>query len=107
MFSFRTDSGWSMEAEIRCLIIYKTLEELDFPRGLQSDLCEILSQATGLKFESVKAKIGNYKSEFGVTGSSHSSEATKYLAQSFGHMSRLELDALLTGYLLGKNDLHT
>ncbi|EOV0176010.1 hypothetical protein ACOIWI_004530, partial [Vibrio vulnificus] len=107
MFSFRVDSGWSIETEIRCLIVYKTLEELDFPRGLQSDLCEVLAVSTGLKFESVKAKVGNYKSEFGITGASHSSEATKYLAKSFGHMSRIELDALLTGYLFGKSEPRT
>ncbi|WMN64836.1 hypothetical protein [Vibrio parahaemolyticus] len=107
MFTFQTNSGWNLETEIRCLIIYKTLEEVDFPRGLQSDLCSILAESIGLKFESVKAKVGNYKSEFGITGVSHSSEATKCLAKSFGHMTRIELEALLTGYLLGKSEART
>ena len=107
MYSFKADSGWNFETELRCLIIYKTLAELEFPRGLQSDLCSVLSESTGLKFESVKAKVGNYKSEFGVTNSSNSSEATKYLVKNFGHMSIQELDALLTGYLLGKGEERT
>ncbi|EPZ7321333.1 hypothetical protein ACXR5E_004012 [Vibrio mimicus] len=102
MFSFKSDSGWNFETELRCLIIYKILEDLEFPRGLQSELCSVLSESSGLKFESVKAKVGNYKSEFGITNPSNSSEATKYLVKNFGHMSRHELDALLTGYILGK-----
>ena len=104
MFNFQKDSGWSLGTEIRCLIIFKELEAKGFPRGLQSDLCAVLAESTGIKFDSVKAKVGNYKSEFGVTNASNSSEATKYVTKSFGHMSRLELDALLTGYFLGLNE---
>ncbi|MFH4594809.1 hypothetical protein WKW23_22345 [Vibrio alginolyticus] len=107
MFTFRTDSGWNLETEIRCLVIYKTLEELSFPRGLQSELCNKLAKSIGLKPESVKAKVGNYKSEFGITGVSHSSEATKFVVKSFGNMTRIELEALLKGYLLGISEART
>ena len=102
LFKFNSDSGWSLESEIRCLMIYKQLESAGFIRGMQNDLCEVLSLSMGIKLASVNAKIGNYKSELGVNEPSNSSEATKYIAKNFGHMSIVELDALLTGLLLGQ-----
>ena len=101
MFNFNPDSGWSFENELRCFIIFKRLESENFVRGMQSDLCKILADSSPLSFESINAKVGNFKSELGVNNPSHSAEATKYIAKSFGTMSVLEAEALLTGYLLG------
>lgn len=101
MFNFREGSCWNLEVEIRCLIILKVLEESGNPKGLKTDLCEALAVSSGISVGSIKAKVGNYKSEFGLTGETNSSEATKYLASSFGSMTVKELDILLNGYLLG------
>ncbi len=103
MLKFNEESGWSFENELRCFIIFKRLELVDFPRRMQSDLCHVLADSTTLSFSSVSAKVGNYKSEMGVNNPSNSSEATKYIVKSFGLMSLLELEALLTGYLIGKS----
>ncbi|MFT6907498.1 MAG: hypothetical protein ACJAS1_004182 [Oleiphilaceae bacterium] len=34
-------------------------------------------------FETIKQKVGNYKSELGVNNPSNSSEATKFIAENF------------------------
>ena len=107
MFNFREGSGWNLEIEIRCLIIYKMLEESGNPKGLKTDLCEVLAVSSGISVGSIKAKIGNYKSEFGLTGETNSSEATKYLVSSFGNLSVKELDILLNGFLLGQAEVST
>lgn len=107
MFNFREGSGWNLEVEIRSLIIFKVLEESDNPKGLKTDLCEALAISSGISVGSIKAKVGNYKSEFGLTGETNSSEATKYLASSFGSLTVKELDILLNGYLLGRAEVST
>jgi hypothetical protein len=104
LFNFNYSSGWSFENELRCLIIFKKLEIENFTRGMQSDLCQVLALSTDLSFETIKAKVGNYKSELGVNNPSNSSEATKFIAENFGTMGILEAEALLTGYLLGKQE---
>ncbi|QIL88341.1 hypothetical protein GNX18_00050 [Microbulbifer sp. SH-1] len=101
MFNFKPGSGWSFETEFRCFIIYKRLKEENFPSGMQSDLCRVLAKSFGLSESSVKAKVGNYKSEFGDIGASNSSEATKFISENFGNLSVAEAEALLTGYLMG------
>ncbi|MBO1109922.1 hypothetical protein J2R62_17310 [Plesiomonas shigelloides] len=83
------------------------LEESGNPKGLKSDLCEALAASSGISVGSIKAKVGNYKSEFGLTRETNSSEATKYLASSFGNLSVKELNILLNGYILGKTELNT
>tara|TARA_R110002167_G_scaffold174438_9_gene373289 strand:- start:398 stop:721 length:324 start_codon:yes stop_codon:yes gene_type:complete len=104
MFNFRPGSGWNFEIELRCFIIFKRLESEGFPKGMQTDLCRVLTESTEISFESLKAKVGNYKSELGVTNDSNSSEATKYIASNFGHLSVSEAEVLLTGYLIGKSE---
>lgn len=101
MFHFRVGSGWSLELELECFIIFKELEEAEFPRGLQSSRCEELSRRCQLASGTLKAKVGNFKSERGHTEVSNSSLATKYIVKHFGDLNLKEARALLAGYKLG------
>ncbi|KZN32891.1 hypothetical protein N474_14570 [Pseudoalteromonas luteoviolacea CPMOR-2] len=100
MFNFKPESGWSLEIELECFVIYKQLESKGFPYGLQSELCDKLAERCKLDSGTLKAKVGNFKSEFGNTEPTHSSKATKYIAMNYGSMSLKESEALLTGYQL-------
>lgn len=100
MFKFGAASGWTLENELRCFVIFKKLEDESFPRGRQSELCRELESKTELSFNTINAKVGNLKSEAGVTGESHPSDATKFIMKHYGKMSLQEAEALLEGYLL-------
>lgn len=103
MFNFRSESGWSLELELECFVIYKQLEDSSFPHGLQSELCEKLANRCKLDSGTLKAKVGNFKSELGHTEPTNSSKATKYIVQHYGRMSLTESEALLAGYQLAAN----
>jgi hypothetical protein len=100
MFNFKSESGWSLELELECFVIYKQLESAGFPHGLQTELCEKLASRCKLDSGTLKAKVGNFKSELGHTEPTNSSKATKYLAEHYGSMSLKESEALLAGYKL-------
>ncbi len=100
MFNFNSGSGWSLEMELECFLIFKKLEEASFLRGMQTELCNELASRSNLSLETVKAKVGNFKSEAGVTNESNSSKATIYIVENFGHFSAPEAEALLKGYQL-------
>lgn len=104
MFNFNPTSGWTLEMEIRCFVIFKQLQEENFPRGMQTDLCNELASKFDLSAETLKAKVGNFKSEAGYTGDTNASKATKYLIENYGSLSRGEAEALLSGYLLRKSE---
>ncbi|GAB3216156.1 hypothetical protein [Pseudaeromonas pectinilytica] len=100
MFNFNSESGWSLELELECFIICKQLESAGFPHGRQTELCEELANRCKLDSGTLKAKVGNFKSELGYTKPTNSSIATKYLVDNFGAMSLKESEALLAGYKL-------
>ena len=100
MFKFSDASGWSLENELRCFVVFKMLEAESFPRGGQSELCRELENITELSFNTINAKVGNFKSVAGVTRESNASDATKYIMKHYGKMSLQEAEALLEGYLL-------
>lgn len=80
------------------LFNFKKLEKADFPRGMQTELCNELASRSNLGVETIKAKVGNYKSEAGITNESNSSKATIYIVENFENFSDLEADALLKGF---------
>jgi hypothetical protein len=90
--------------EIRCFVIFKQLEEAGFPRGLQTDLCNKLALKFDLSADTLKAKVGNFKSEAGYTGETNASKATKHLIENYGTLSKGEAEAFLSGYLLRKSE---
>ncbi len=89
---FRNGSGWSVENEIKCLILFKKLEAENFPRGKQSACSFKFCRASKLRFSSITAKISNYKSEAGINRPSKSSSATKELYKKYGNLTIKELE---------------
>ena len=61
MPSYREDSEWNDTMELRCLLIFKRLEEKNFPRRLQMELCRVLSLSSGMGAGNLSAKVCNYK----------------------------------------------
>lgn len=89
---YRRGSDWSDKTELACLTIFKKLEEKDFPRGLQIDLCRELSKKTKLSVGSISAKVCNYKSVAGVNSESNASHNTISIYQQYGHLSSGEIE---------------
>ena len=95
MTGYRSGSKWNDLNELRCLLAYKKLEELNFPRNMLSDLAAEIAIQSGLTVGSVKAKIGNYKSVAGVTGHSNASQNTLSMYKSHGHLNSTQLQMLI------------
>jgi hypothetical protein len=95
---FNELSEWNVENELRCFLIYKELEENNFPRGLQMKLCIEFSENSNLDVGNINAKVSNFKSEAGVNAESHSSEATKIIYKRYGSLSLREAQSFCEGY---------
>ncbi len=93
--SYRSNSPWNDSNEIRCLIIFKKLQEANFPRGKQIKYCEEMSRSTNLGIGSISAKVCNFKSVAGVNEHSNSSANTVELYKRYGHLSIEELNKIL------------
>ena len=87
--------AWNDLNELRCLLAYKKLEELNFPRNMLSDLAAEIAIQSGLTVGSVKAKIGNYKSVAGVTDHSNASMTTHSMYKNHGHLNSTQLQKLI------------
>ena len=95
MTGYRSGSKWNDLNELRCLLAYKKLEELNFPRNMLSDLAAEIAIQSGLTVGSVKAKIGNYKSVAGVTSHSNASKNTLSMYKNHGHLNSTQLQKLI------------
>ena len=93
--SYRKDSNWNEDNEIRCLIIFKELEAEKFPRGKQMDYCRKLAKIVNLDPGNLSAKVSNYKSVAGVNNSSHYSTNTEEIYNKYGQLSVSELKTLI------------
>lgn len=100
MFNFNPTSGWTLELELECFVIFKKIEAEEFPHGKQTALCDELSKKCSLNSRTLKAKVGNFKSESGYTNTTNASIATKYIVENYGFMGLEEAQALLIGYQL-------
>lgn len=98
MGNYKANSNWSDVNELKCLQILKQLIEANFPRGLQKQLCRKLSSTTNLKWNSISAKVSNYKSIAGLNSPSNASNNTKYFYELFGNYSSQQLEAVINGY---------
>lgn len=94
--AYRETSLWNELNELRCLLAFKKLEHLGFPRGKQSEFSCDISQNSGLEVGNISAKICNYKSVAGVNNESNASVNTKQLYSQYGHKSITELEELIT-----------
>ncbi len=95
MTTYRQDSMWNDEMELRCLAIFKTLEEEGFPRGRQSELCRKLKEISGLAVGNLSAKVSNYKSVAGVNEPANASSNTIEMYRRYGGMTSAELRSLI------------
>ncbi|MDA1379613.1 hypothetical protein PCI56_06660 [Plesiomonas shigelloides subsp. oncorhynchi] len=95
MTGYRSGSKWNDLNELRCLLAYKNLEELNFPRNMLSELAAEIAAQSGLTVGSVKAKIGNYKSVAGITGHSNASQNTLNMYKNHGHLNSTQLQKLI------------
>lgn len=88
------DSEWNETNEIRCLVIFKKLQDEGFPRGRQSELCREMAALTRLDYTNISAKVTNFKSVAGVIGESNASSNTRRIYAQYGQLSIPELEAL-------------
>lgn len=95
MNNYRDDSEWSDELELRCLLIFKKLEEEKFPRCRQMELCRELSNSSGLEVGNLSAKVSNYKSVAGVNKPSNASKNTKSMYKRYGNKSSVDINLLI------------
>ena len=95
MTGYRIGSKWSNLNELKCLLAYRKIEEAGFPRNLATDLAREIAHQSGLSLNSVKAKIGNYKSVAGVTGHSNASQNTLSMFRNYGHLSSAKLKEII------------
>ena len=93
--TYRAASSWNEENEIRCLIIFKKLQSVNFPRGKQMDYCREMARSANLDAGNISAKVCNYKSVAGVNNASNASVNTVCLYKKHGHLSVAELEALI------------
>ncbi len=94
--SYRADSNWNEKNELRCLVIFKKLEEQRFPRGKQMDYCREMSlTVSGLGAGNISAKVSNYKSVAGVNSHSNASVNTKELFAKYSSFTIAELENII------------
>ncbi|MDC9720504.1 MAG: hypothetical protein PSN46_07240 [Gammaproteobacteria bacterium] len=97
MGNYRASSQWSDTNELRCLQALLMLQEHNFPRGMQADLSREIVATTELTYETVNAKIGNYKSLLGLTAPSSASSSCKKMYKLFGHLMPGDLTPIIEG----------
>lgn len=93
--SYRENSEWNEKNEIRCLIIFKKLEQDNFPRGKQMVYCREMEKITNLDAGNISAKVSNFKSVAGVNKSSNASVNTVEIYKKYKSYPISELEALL------------
>ncbi len=89
--TYRESSSWDEKNEILCLIIFKQLQEANFPRGKQIEYCREMSQATALDAGSISAKVSNFKSVAGINNASNASVNTVKVFKQYAHLTIKEL----------------
>jgi hypothetical protein len=95
MNNYRQGSEWNDEMELRCLLVFKRLEEEKFPRSRQLELCRELSRSSGLDVGNLSAKVSNYKSVAGVNMPSNASENTIAMYKRYGSISSTEITRVI------------
>ena len=96
MPNYRINSNWNDEMELRCLLIFKKLEEEGFPRNRQTELCNELSKHSGMAFSTLNAKVGNYKSVARINKPANDSSNTKRIYDQYENLSSTEIYAVIT-----------
>ncbi len=94
--TYKTDSEWNEQNEIRCLIIFKRLQAEKFPRGRQAEYCREMARVARLDPTNISAKVSNYKSVAGVNRASNASRNTVELYRKYGQLPIEQLERLVS-----------
>lgn len=93
--SFKDNSNWNQKNELKALLIFKKLQEINFSRGKQMEFCRQMEQETSLDAGNISAKISNYKSVAGINNSSNASKDTKQSYLKYKDFSIKELEEII------------
>jgi hypothetical protein len=93
--SYKESSNWNEINEIRCLIIFKRLQNEKFPRNKQMSYCREIEKVSNLDASNLSAKVSNFKSVAGINKSSNASKNTIYVYNTYGHLSINELEKII------------
>ncbi len=103
--TYESGKGWSDLTELQCLRIMKILvnekgSSAKFPYGRQADLCrELVAKlkkiGNPLTYESISAKVSNYKSVAGYNQQHNTSNNTKDLYFKYEKYSVEELERVI------------
>ena len=84
-------SLWNDENETKCLLIMKTIVYHEFPYGMRAEMCRDLEHQTGIKYNSLSAKVGNFLSLAGIRKPSNASNNSKRIYEKYKDYSHTQL----------------
>ncbi len=91
--AFRENSNWNQKTELEAFLIFKTLEQEQFPRGRQIKLCKEMAKKYDLSEGNISAKVSNYKTEADINNTSNASKDT---IENYWKYKTLSIDELKT-----------
>lgn len=93
--SFKNNSEWNQKNELKALLIFKRLYEIQFKRGKQMEFCKQMEQETTLSAGNISAKVSNYKSVAGINNKSNASKDTIESYLKYKNYSIQELEYVI------------
>ncbi len=85
--AYKRNSNWNEINEMKCLLIYKKLEDQRFSNVKQMEYCRDMAKEVSLKAGSISAKVSNYKSVAGINNHSNASNNTKEIYKRYKNIS--------------------
>lgn len=92
---YNASSKWNDIAELKCLYIFKVLQEEGFPYGKQRRMCSNISDETSLSVGNLSAKVSNFKSVAGENNESNASANTRSIYEKYGNLQSKELRMII------------
>ena len=102
--SYRNDSLWNDNNEIKCLMLFKYLQKVNFSRGIQKKCSEELAKISGLGMGSISAKVSNFKSLAGINAPSNCSKNSKDIYERYSNATIKELEDIVGWAFLPTNE---
>ena len=93
--TFRQGSHWSLENELRCLLIFKQLEEAGWVRGLQARLCGELASQSPLGVSTIQRKVSDYKGLAGFIKATHRSNGSAIVYKTCGALDSGKISQII------------
>ena len=92
---YNPSSNWNDLAELKCLYIFKVLQEEGFPYGKQRKMCIDITDETGLSVGNLSAKVSNFKSVAGENNESNASVNTRAIYAEYGQLASKDLKKVI------------